>query len=333
MEEEVTKIEDFYGVYLLFSTNPKYRGRTYIGFTVDPVRRAKQHNGGREAGGACRTSGRGPWEMVLIVHGFPNEISALRFEWAWQHPKRSRRLNGRVPPKKSRERMFEYNVRLLSEMLNMGPWNRLPLTVRWLKPEVKFAEFPDGRAPPSHMPIVRGPVKSVKLKNTASSQQPRTQSSTQESAPGCSRQTQDASDDDSDGGPLVCSICIESVADPKEDGLRCLSNRCGAVSHIVCLANLFTATEGGDRIVPMSGKCPICDLQCLWGDLIRKRKGVGRRDEEKERKKKTEKRSKKTAKEPPALADITEEKEEEQKHVGEGAGAFSDDEDLFGQLD
>ena len=69
------------------------------------------------------------------------------------------------------------------------------------------------------------------------------------------------------------------------------------------------------------------------GFAHRKRKGVGRRDEEKERKKKTEKRTKKTAKEPPALADITEEKEEEQKHVGEGAGVFSDDEDLFGQLD
>ena len=155
------------------------------------------------------------------------------------------------------------------------------------------------------------------MKNPSSSQQPRSQSSTQHytaPAAGCSQETQDESDDDSGGGPLICSICIESVADPKEDSLRCLSNRkaknfmnfvdvsisftiassmlfpgfgrklqrieilshnsstihrCGAVSHIVCLANLFTAREGGDRIVPMSGKCPVCDLQCLWGDLIR----------------------------------------------------------------
>ena len=65
----------------------------------------------------------------------------------------------------------------------------------------------------------------------------------------------------------------------------------------------------------------------------RKRKGVGKRDEEKERKKKTAKRSKKTAKEP--LADIPEDKEDEEQQldVGPGGGAFSDDEDLFGPLD
>lgn len=156
-EMDVTTVEDFYGVYLLVSRSEKrsFAGRTYIGYTVDPNRRISQHNKGKEYGGAKRTSERGPWQMILIIHGFPNSLSALRvsfgveclkdlhlqfsiskfvqFEWAWQQPHISRRLRN-IPGlgKKSSLRKFDLQFRILTEMLRIGPWNRLPLVIRWL---------------------------------------------------------------------------------------------------------------------------------------------------------------------------------------------------------
>ncbi len=63
-EEQPDYIQDkrnFHGCYLLISNNPRYSGRTYIGYTVNPNRRLKQHNGGAHVGGARKTSGKGPW--------------------------------------------------------------------------------------------------------------------------------------------------------------------------------------------------------------------------------------------------------------------------------
>ena len=54
-------------------------------------------------------------------------------------------------------------------MLNTGPWNRLPITIQWLKQEYR-QEFPICKPPPVHMPIAYGPISSVK-KNIAYSQE------------------------------------------------------------------------------------------------------------------------------------------------------------------
>ena len=71
--------------YLLHSKNTK----TYIGATVDPDRRLRQHNG-ELSGGARRTSGL-QWKRALYVGGFPDWTAALQFEWAWKYHGRSGR--------------------------------------------------------------------------------------------------------------------------------------------------------------------------------------------------------------------------------------------------
>lgn len=57
--------------------------RTYVGATVDPDRRLRQHNG-ELAGGARATRG-GVWRRRYLVGGFADERDALRFEWRWKY--------------------------------------------------------------------------------------------------------------------------------------------------------------------------------------------------------------------------------------------------------
>jgi structure-specific endonuclease subunit SLX1 len=93
----------FFACYLLTPVNaPKRMRCTYVGFTVSPTRRIRQHNG-EIANGAWRTSKYRPWfeklffcndillikllkkilrEMVAIVYGFPSKFHALQCKWA-----------------------------------------------------------------------------------------------------------------------------------------------------------------------------------------------------------------------------------------------------------
>lgn len=63
---------------------------TYIGSTIDPDRRLRQHN--RELAGGAKATGRAEgWKRICCVTGFPDERSALQFEWKWKHSSKKKR--------------------------------------------------------------------------------------------------------------------------------------------------------------------------------------------------------------------------------------------------
>ncbi|XP_068919720.1 structure-specific endonuclease subunit SLX1 isoform X1 [Petaurus breviceps papuanus] len=234
----VKKPQPFFGVYLLYCLNPKYRGRVYVGFTVNPSRRVQQHNAGRKKGGAWRTSGRGPWEMVLIVHGFPSDVAALRFEWAWQHPRSSRRL-AHISGKARKEGTFFFHLRVLAQMLQVAPWNRLPLTLRWLRQDFQQELSPP---PPQHMPLAFGPLQ-----------------------PGLTQRGRTEVGKETD--EVFCSLCQQLVQD-KDGPLCCPHPNCLLNAHLICLAEEFLQEEP-QQLLPLKGCCPGCKNILLWGDLIR----------------------------------------------------------------
>ncbi|XP_053550648.1 structure-specific endonuclease subunit SLX1 [Bombina bombina] len=259
----VVEVEGFYGVYLLYCTNPKFKGRIYIGFTVNPERRIQQHNGGKHKGGAWKTSGRGPWDMVLIVHGFPIDIAALRFEWAWQHPHVSRRLT-HVPRKTKKQSSFDFHLMVLYHMLRVAPWNRLPLTLRWLRQEYQRA-LPPLLQPPLHMPLSFGQVRA----------RPIAKSQTGKGKAGEKGQKEGEIETDAilqaDSVSQRCRVCFQKVQS-EDDALHCFHPGCTLTCHILCLAKVFLQNEP-DQLIPVEGQCPSCGHSVLWGDLIRYKKG------------------------------------------------------------
>lgn len=114
-----------YACYLLRSESRP--AATYIGFTVDPHRRLRQHNGAT-TNGAKRTSRNRPWSMLCSVFGFPSKLAALQFEWAWQHPLRTRSLRA-ADSAAIRGTGYMSRLSALRVLLQSAPWVRMPLAV------------------------------------------------------------------------------------------------------------------------------------------------------------------------------------------------------------
>ena len=137
--QDITKNNHFH-CYLLHSLAPAHP--TYIGFTTHPQKRIRQHNG-ELVNGARRTKSGRPWEYVAIVDGFQSKISAMQFEWAWQHVHKSlvfRQAVGcdKLARKMKRRRGIKPRLDELSILMNnCSPFNTLPLKVYFLQEEYR----------------------------------------------------------------------------------------------------------------------------------------------------------------------------------------------------
>ncbi|KAM0051135.1 putative GIY-YIG endonuclease [Helianthus debilis subsp. tardiflorus] len=140
----------FFACYLLTSLCPRYKGHTYIGFTVNPRRRIRQHNG-ELCSGAWRTKKKRPWEMVLCIYGFPTNVAALQFEWAWQHPVESLAVRNAAVGFKSLGGLAN-KIKLAYTMLTLPAWNNLNLNVNFFS--TKYTKHYAGCPTlPSHMRV------------------------------------------------------------------------------------------------------------------------------------------------------------------------------------
>lgn len=79
-----------YWCYILKNKDDKYKKYTYNGFTVDPWKRIRQHNG-EIKGGAKYTQNKGTWEYCMLMTGFKTASNALSCEWRIRKPENKKR--------------------------------------------------------------------------------------------------------------------------------------------------------------------------------------------------------------------------------------------------
>ncbi|KAH9931523.1 uncharacterized protein B0H18DRAFT_929566 [Fomitopsis serialis] len=275
----------FYACYLLKSIRTARATATYIGSTPSPPRRIRQHNG-EITQGAWKTKHNRPWIMQMIVYGFPSKLTALQFEWAWQHPHISRHLRGEdgkaVFQNNSKSRYLKTNVSIARSMICSHPYNTWPLRVKLFTAEAEKA-WSDAARDADDLALPQGFSYTVELEGVDGKSG---KAGTGRTGPIDVNDVAFTSDHLrkwttvlASPRPLLCSVCNEAldrqIIDPMTTAL-CPSPNCTTVSHLSCLCSDFLeherstdATPGRLAMIPRGGECRSCRTYILWGDVIR----------------------------------------------------------------
>ncbi|ORY32838.1 hypothetical protein BCR39DRAFT_464113 [Naematelia encephala] len=271
----------FYACYLLRSRATVTSRITYIGSTPDPPRRIRQHNG-QLTQGALKTSRFRPWEMQMIVYGFPSKLAALQFEYAWQRPEKTRHLREDTTDgqyglliKKDRERnMLNRKVAVVCALLALPPFSRLPLHVRFFNEDVQTLFESRRRDQAQGLPLSLSTI--LDLGGVAGDTGRRVATTPGVTAIDGPIDVEDYHFRDQVWQKLItltstpaCLICGTQVdmQDHLSYSLCPVGGSCLATTHVDCLGADFV--RGQPTLLPSHGQCPGCHEEVQWGEVIR----------------------------------------------------------------
>lgn len=302
---DIKPIPAFYCCYLLRST--VRHSSLYIGSSPDPARRLAQHNG-RVQGGAVRTSRASlrPWEMACIVAGFPSNIAALQFEWAWHNSHLTRHItpterisfattrlkttkSGKTSKRPGRPRTSQIDkLSNLHLLLRVPYFSRWPLHVRFFNKDVYRAWLTwCGRVDTqirSGINVIFDPVQS----ETASAQDEEEFTSAQpvrkkrkadligkggvEGVDPTYARLRDVLQKTrlllDENHDFKCSTCTTGLNPNQDMFILCPNDACHNVNHVTCLADRALAGADSNTMVPQEVSCPSCRASHSWLELM-----------------------------------------------------------------
>ncbi|EXJ92099.1 hypothetical protein A1O3_00649 [Capronia epimyces CBS 606.96] len=299
---DVKPVPAFYCCYLLRST--VRHSSLYVGSSPNPARRLAQHNG-RVQGGAVRTSRASlrPWEMACIVAGFPSNIAALQFEWAWQNAHLTRHINPTerisfattrtktsAQTRKTTRRPGRPRTSLIDKLSNLHLLLRVPYFSKWPL-EVRF--FSEdvyrswatwcGRVDSYIRPSIKvyfDPAQTVPQEQDFTSAQPVPRrrkadligkggvegvDPTYARFHGVFEKSQFLLDE---GDNQRCSVCDESIDIHKHLFIICHTDDCQDICHVTCLADTSLKRAESALVVPETARCPSCGHDHKWVELM-----------------------------------------------------------------
>ncbi|RMJ16696.1 hypothetical protein CDV36_003607 [Fusarium kuroshium] len=272
-----------YGVYVLRST--VRHASIYIGSTPNPPRRLKQHNG-EARGGAVRTAREKlrPWEVAILVTGFPSSIAALKFEWAMTNPhltthipaeerltKAAEKRKGMKKPRKPIHTLTSVvsNLHLLTSVPSFARW---PLTIHFFASEPKKAwdkwlQSIDA-TPRQGINVLTdfGPSKATQRESSPAPWGIYALPLDYAPMKGYIEKAHNVVAFEREG---KCVHCNEELESGKGLHPMCPNGRCEAMGHLDCWSKHALKGEDEGTMIPRSCTCPSCYDEIQWGDMMK----------------------------------------------------------------